>query len=406
MKLKIRIAFFFAFITCTSFAQLKNYKYQQELKGINDKWHSIVLPDELFSKVSADFSDIRVFGVTKTDTLEAPYLMQIAKDEVQNQIVDFKLINQNSDSKGYYYTFKLDDDVLLNQISLDFKEANFEYAVNLEASNNQNEWFNILNNYRILSIKNSLTNYKFTKLSFTDVQYKYFRLFIPTNKDPELTAAKLILVQTKLGLQKLYQAQSVIIKQAKKEKQTIISVTLPLAVPISKVKILVNNDFDYYRPINISAITDSVKTVKGWVYNYQSLHSATLNSIENNEFQFNSTILKKLEIMIDNGDNQALDISGVELNGFVYQLLVRFNQPATYFLAYGNEKANEPNYDIKNFTDKIPTGLTQLSLGEEKSNILKTEKEEPLFENKLWLWVIMGLIICLLGWFTLKMMRS
>jgi hypothetical protein len=30
---------------------------------------------------------------------------------------------------------------------------------------------------------------------------------------------------------------------------------------------------------------------------------------------------------------------------------------------------------------------------------------KPLFENKLWLWTIMILIIGILGWFSLKMMK-
>jgi hypothetical protein len=33
-------------------------------------------------------------------------------------------------------------------------------------------------------------------------------------------------------------------------------------------------------------------------------------------------------------------------------------------------------------------------------------EKQPLFVNKNWLWVIMGAIILLLGWFSLKMIKE
>jgi hypothetical protein len=137
------------------------------------------------------------------------------------------------------------------------------------------------------------------------------------------------------------------------------------------------------------------------------LTTGTLNSIHKNGLKFNSTIVQKLKIIIDNKDNQPLSIDGIKVKGYVHELTARFTENATYFLTYGNENATKPDYDIERFPDNVPKMLSSLELGNELE-IAKEEapKKTPLFENKIWLWLIMGLIILVLGWFSLKMMKK
>jgi hypothetical protein len=122
---------------------------------------------------------------------------------------------------------------------------------------------------------------------------------------------------------------------------------------------------------------------------------------------FNTTTTQHLKIYIDNHDNQPLTIDTVSVKGYEYEFLARFTEQASYFLVYGNNQATKPNYDIARFSDKVPTTLQTLDLGNE----LRLEKEEasetvPLFINKTWLWAIISLTVLVMGGFTLKMMRK
>ena len=73
MTLKTRLLTCFSLlIFVLSFGQMQNYSYKRELIGVQDTWHKLTLPDDLFEKVSPALSDIRVFGLTtKNDTIEA-----------------------------------------------------------------------------------------------------------------------------------------------------------------------------------------------------------------------------------------------------------------------------------------------------------------------------------------------
>jgi hypothetical protein len=388
--------------------QMKQYNFKRDLKGITDEWHTIVLPDSFFGRVTSDLSDIRIFGITADhDTLEAPYILKLTTEKILHKEVNFNLINQSKNEQGYYFTFELTVENPINQINLDFKQRNFDWRLKLAGSQNQLEWFTIIDNYRILSIQNEHTNYQFTSINFPDSKYRYFRLLINSKEKPELQNAKMATNEVSAGIVRNYRIKAIKIYEEKSYKQTVIDLDLESPVPVSFLKIDIKDKFDFYRPMYVDFSTDSFETQQGWKYNYSSLVSGILNSIENNEFKFNSTILQKIKIKIYNYDNEPLAIEKITVGGYVHQLLVRFSEPATYFLVYGCNKANKPYYDLDRFADKIPGTLTVLKLGEEQ--LIEKEKPpqiEPIFKNKFWLWAIIILIILLIGRFTVIMIQK
>lgn len=397
-------------LTTFSYGQkVDQYSYQRVLEGVTEQWHHLVLPDEIFAKVSSDLSDIRIFGVdANSDTLEAPYLLQVAAEKVVNTAVPFKRLNTAHNQAGYYFTFEVPTASAINQIRLDFEQKNFDWRLQLEGSQNQNEWYTIVKDYRILSIKNDNTDYQFTTLNFPQAKYRYLRVLIASKEAPELNAASITMRELAEGSYRTYTIQTSETIQNKQTKQTEIELILPLPVPLSEIKIDVLDSFDYYRPVTIQYCTDSIKTEKGWRYNYRTLSNGTLNSLEDNTFKLSgTTIARRLKVLIHNQDNQALKIGAITPKGYVHQLVARFNTPATYYLTYGNPYATKPQYDIARFPDKIPSVTTALSLGEEVTIGQAEEmKSAPLFENKIFLWALMLFIIVVLGGFTLKMMSA
>jgi len=396
-------------LLCTySFSQLNQYNYKRELKGVNNHWHRIVLPDEIFGKVLPDLSDIRIFGISeKKDTIEAPYILQPADEKILQKDVLFNLINESKNERGYHYTFEVPVENSVNLIKLDFRRQNFDWKISLEGSQDQQEWFSILEDYRILAIKNQLSDFRFTDVAFPASKYRYFRLNVNSALKPELIAAKLSLIDSIDGSYRKYAVHSMRIVNEKKNKQTILTIDFKPAVPVCRLKLFVKDTYDYYRPVTIEYVTDSFKTQKGWMYNYSSLSSGTLSSVRKNVYSFNNTILNKLRVIIENQDNQPLQIDSTGAEGNIYSLVCRFTEPATYYLVYGNDKGSKPNYDVSLFSDMIPADLTTLQVGDEQFSGDKTiRKESPLFQNKIWLWAIMGLIIVMLGGFSLSMLKK
>ena len=402
--MKTNFLFFFGCLySVFTFSQLDSYDHKIELKGIEDQWHKIELPDTVFEHVSQSMNDLRIYGVTENDTLETPYLLQVNASNHSRKTIAFKILNSASKGNTYYFTYEIPTSEAVNQIQLAFENKNFDWKLVLEGSQNQKKWFTILNDYRILSIQNSQTNYSFINLNFPNSKYRYYRLQIKSKTQPKVNSATVSIDQTIASQYRDYTVQKMTSKE--EDKSTIIEIDLKQRSPISVLKINISDKVEYYRPFTIQSVIDSVETEKGWRYSYQNLSTGTLNSIENNEFTFSSTLAKKLRLTINNHDNQPLTVETVSAKGYVHELNARFTKPATYYLAYGKTNTRKPQYDISQVDAKIPATLTKLSFGEAQQISKKeTPTVSPLIENKVWLWVVMGIVILVLGGFTMKMM--
>lgn len=392
------------FLCLKSFSQTEDFQYKRTLENVSDTWHKIILPEESFDKFNADFSDIRIFGNNK---IETPYILKTSADQILEVAVPFKMINVSNKNADYFYTFELSQNKEINQIKLAFEQENFDWKLDLEASNNQTEWFLIQKDYRILSIKNNQTDYKFTQVDFSDSKYKFYRIKIRAAEQPKLTEAKIWEQKKDEGSFKIATIKSLKKSIDAKKKTSIIEVELLNKVPVSSIKIDIGTAFDYYRPVTVEILRDSVKIEDRWHYNYDILAQGTLSSLEKKGFSVGNSLAKKLRITIENNNNQPLDIKGVEVKNAIYFLIARFTEKGDYSLFYGNKKAGKPSYDIENFQENIPQNPSVISISKEEVNPeFKTETKSPLFENKIWLWVLMGIIIVVLGFFTFKMLKE
>ena len=409
LKKKIKVLILLLLFTAGLKAQVKHYQFKRELKGISTNWHSLQVPNQVFKSAQTGLEDLRIYGIKGKDTIEVPYILDQSSNQITDRETTFNIINQSSNQNGYYYTFQSASIATINQIKLSFKQTNFDWRIKLEGSNDNKEWFGILDDYRILSIKNNNTDYQFTQLNFPSSKYTYFRILVKANEKPELNAAKISKTDTLKGIDLNIPYQSYQLVNDAKNKQSIIDLSLATITPISYVKINAQSDFDFYRSIRIESAIDSVKTEKGIQYNYTQLFEGTLSSLESPEFRFNSTLAAHLRIIIENNDNKPLRLNSIALKGPIYELIARFEQADyQYALYYGNATATIPSYELKNFENKIPIEITALTVNEEQKNeAFQTKAEQkPLFENKVWLWGLMAGIIALLGFFAFKMLKN
>ncbi|MCK0158349.1 DUF3999 domain-containing protein [Cellulophaga sp. F20128] len=403
-----KTSFLLLLLATTSYGQMHNYDYQIKLANITDTWHSITLPNTVFLNTLESLSDIRIYGITaKNDTIEAPYILNYTAPQLQTKTIEYQLINASSKDGVSFFSLKIPSKDAVNHINLDFEEDNFDWRVLLQGSHNQKDWFTIYNDYRIVAIKNSRTNYNFTDLTFSPVEYTYFRIGIKSDLEPTLKKATLEYQQQTTANITDRKLKSFTTDNNKKTKQTIVHIALEKKAPTHQITIKVNDKIDYYRPIQIEELVDSVKTEKGFKYNYKTLSYGTLTSIEKNTFTFKNTFAKNLRITISNFDNEPLQITGINAKGYRFQLIARFTTPATYYLTYGNKEAYAPSYDIAKLNLKMPDTISKLSLGESQK-IIKNEKiaPQPLFKSEIWLWAVMGILLLVIGWFSYKMLTK
>lgn len=393
--------------TTISWGQWGGYHFQRQLSGIDTTWHRIELPNELFQHTQSDLSDLRIKGVTaEGDTIEAPYLLEWPDRSEQLAPETLEIINQSRRNGIFYATLVSEQTDPISEIQLDLTNKNFDWRIRLEGSQDQQSWFTLLDNYRILAFEGPDGKYRFSTLHFAASDYHYYRIAVPTDQHVELEEASQRVSLSAPAAYRSYPIAEQQIRENREQQRTEINLELPWPVPVSALELSVRDSFDYYRPIRIEVLTDSTKTEKGWSYHYTTAFRGTLSSLEESRFSFPYQLSRSIRVYVSNFDNAPLHLSQFLIEGQPPVLTVRFTEPADYSLLYGRPDAFPPQYDLVRFADKIPEAPTGLGLGPEVRLRPAIPVQQPLFVHQAWLWVVLVAVIGLLGWYSLRMLSN
>ncbi|MFZ5970683.1 MAG: DUF3999 family protein [Bacteroidota bacterium] len=394
------------FFVVSALAQ-PTFQYKREVTPVSPdgEWQRIDLPAELFNHIREDFSDIRLYQIDKKDTIEAPYLLKVLHETVTESIYNLPALNQSKKDGKLYLTFEMPAGKKINVLELGLQEDNYNAYVTIEGSNDKKEWFLLAERERILDIQTPTTQFESNSISFPITDYAFLRLSIQCDKPLTFNSATFKeQVSTPGELKELAHAYKR--SEQGRSKQTEWMVTLPHKQPVSAVTLQINNTGDYYRPVSIEALTDSLSTEKGWIYNYRILTTGYVTSLRENTFSFTPTLAQRIRVVVSNFDSPALAVENISLSGPVVALFLPYSGNQKLEMFYGSATTYAPQYDLVHFQNNIPDSVPLMQLGAEVFIGEPINRTAPLFENPMWLWAVMVLVIGVLGFFTFKMMKA
>ncbi len=383
-------------------AEIGNFALKREIVGAETGWHKIVLPDDIYAKISGGMTDLRIAGVRPNgERFEVPCLLRQTV-EAKEIPVEFKVINQVAGNGGRFITFEVPGAESLNQIDLSFGKENFDWRVRLEGSSDQTQWFKILDDYRIVAFKNTFTSYTFTTLRFPDAKYKYLRLFVPSKDDPDFGRASIMRTVSNSDARRRYPVKSFKVTEDTTFRVSVIDLELENKVPLDFMKVSVSDQIDFYRPI-------SVEYVSGSNADNQPVYTRgaadIFSSFDPNGFKFPVFVADKLRVSVSNQDNPPLHFESFEFAGTTYELVAQFPENARYFLLYSKPETPKPQYDLANFKDKVPDEIPAATLGPEEVND-DAPASSIIGSSPLWIWPVMIAAIALMGFFAFRMLKK
>lgn len=403
------IIFITAFVAKVQ-AQESVLHYEIPVYDVTDTWHQFYLPEKVFGKIKPDLSDVRILRKNNDSTVtEVPYLFSIMEEKKETEQVEFQLVNQTYDQNTYYYTYLIPPNSSVSELKLDLGNQNFDWRVSVKGSHDQQHWFTIVEDYRILSLVNENVGFSYSDISFPPVLYSYLRVEIEADTQPILETSYVTSTVTDPGKYRAYHQTRFNSKNNEETKTTEVLISLNKELPVSNLTLRFNNNFQYYRPVSVSYLRDSIETEKGIRYQYNRIKTHVFNSEDApHTIHFDPVITSGLRLVIRNYDNPTLVPDSVNVSGPLYKVTARFDVPGDYILTYGNTSLNKPNYDLTHFRSSIPEDISILkNFGPEQVVIVPAEKEIFSFLNKrVLVWLVIILAVFILGGFSLKMMKS
>ena len=395
-------------LTCTSLcstAQFKKFNYSRELQNLEPQWNVLLLPNDVYAHTANNLEDIRVYGIKKNkDTIEAPYILKGFSYNNSSKAIPFTVINSAFTKNGRYYSFKPQYNPPINEIKLQFNKTNYDAKVTLQGSDDNLQWFTIIDSARLVAIKNSYTNFEYSTLHFPTAQYRWYRIFIHQAGDLQVESASLSGTETDSILSVRINKLSGNVSVDKENKESIYSLSLPGTMPLHALRIYVHDQTDYHRPITIEQVVDSVLIQNNVVYQYSSVTTGIVRSGNENIFKFTPVLGMSFRVRFYNADNEPLIIDSVVAFAAQVKLLIRITEAADYYLVYGNKNLGIPEYDLSKFPVPSEAGLHSVSASTEKTTV--QQKLSKSFLSKYWLWAVLIGVGLILGLSTLYMLKQ
>lgn len=408
-KKAIITIFIWAFASIT-FAQIESYSFKRPINKVEkEDYYKISLSPEITARCQSNLSDIRIYNITEQDTTEVPYLLNWMGSFIKEMPIPFELINDTYNEKCCsYVTLKFQKKQNINQIKLNVSDSNFDKRLKIEGSNDAKQWYTIKEHLRIVRFRNASEDYSYTTLNFNHSEFTYFRIKFDDDGSQRIHVTEAYAYENQL-IEGEYNSLKITDKKQienKKEKTSEIIVNFPYPYLVNYITIKSNSKNDFYRNINIYGSNGTIKTEKGDIESWYIITTSIFSSLEDNTIFCNNSKTKKLKLEIINYDNEPIVVDEIKAFAEQCQLLTHLPSSNQLYLAYGKENDNPPNYDLVHFKDKIPNELSNAEYGAEQIKIATSNRPEQLIKSKVWLWIVMGIVLVIIGYFALSMLRK
>ena len=174
------------FCSLTAQAQLSSYRYKQALENLNQSgWHSLTLPITIFDRMES-YNDLRIYGISVTDTIEVPYMM--ADTVVATQTITHFAVKNDKASKHTIIDVKLPEILLLGKVAI-HPATTYDYYRSVKILQNETTDDTYLSSVA-KGVLNSKGNNTYT---FAPQLFKHLQIDIDNQDNTPLAISEIIL---------------------------------------------------------------------------------------------------------------------------------------------------------------------------------------------------------------------
>ena len=405
-KMNKTLSFLVLLIATITFAQQTNVS--AKLAPVEaDGLYKIQIPHGIRSYAKQDMSDFRIWD---SNANQVPYF--IHKDDKESRISnfsDFKIISKDiiPDTSSTHIFSNPKREIQKAVLSI----ANYQgsKSFNLQGSNDQKEWFGIVNNKRLYNLSSSkntgiykiinfpLCSYKFLKIVFNDQES------LPINLLSIGTATTEI---TKSVMEEIH-VQSSLISNVLNSKKTGIHIEFEHPEIINELHFDITSPELFNRKARVYVLNE--REVKHKLETYeQDITSFILHSDNDNHFSIPTFFGKELYIEIDNQDNPKLSFSSLKCFQTTWYAVANLKQNEKYTVSAGDKQLNAPKYDISSFRKNISENLPKSRILPVKFKAKKviTKVITPLWQKPWFMWICIGFAAIIIAYFSANLIKD
>ncbi len=398
------IVFVFLVVICGTTYAADGYKNKAVVDSFPAKgFYKVVLSPEVVSYLKRDYSDIRLMN---SKHQEVPYLLVEEKSAGSKQYFKEIPIVDNTP----HYTPKLArivvenaDKRILTELLFIIRNTSIAPEIIVKGSDDNKNWFFISREYLSAIGSAESDTSEIRAIQFPKNNYRYFEVTIPHKKGEVIQFIKAGYRNSEYTKGLFTQVPDPSVIQKDSAKKSYVTLIFNRPYTIDQLAFEIAGPDYYLRTINMGRYA---KQRNQSVY-FEAWYSHTLSSSSKNMFAFDGLRADTLSIEIENEDNPPLIIKSVKAFQLNKYIVAQLESGEQYELYFSNDNASAPNYDLKYFSDVIPSSLSFLNVSNLQSIAGRDiEKPSSQFFNKQMVWIILGIVVVVLGAISIRLMNE
>ena len=369
--------------------------------------HKIILTPEIRSFSKEDLSDFRIFD---SNQKEVPYsILTENHEQLRSRFIPFEVLSKVLVPRKNTSLIVANPQKTIDQIVLSISNTDITKPYSISGSNDQKEWFGLVNNSQLTPIQNTQTTSDFKTVFIPLNSYRFLKIILDDKKTLPIDVLQIGQFTTEVlsNSKQEIVAKSIQTSQLPSQKKTQIHIVFEQPQVVNQIAFEISNPSLFQREARLYQNTK--QEVKHKITTFQeSLFEFELNSDTKNSFIIPQLFQKELFIEIENQDNQALEFSKIRFFQSPITILADLKANENYTIKTGNPKWNTPHYDLENFINKINTALPIAVIGKIEHPTAKEtkSKNQSVWQQAWFMWVCISFVGLILLYFSTQLVKD
>ncbi len=369
--------------------------------------HKMIVPSEIRAFSKDDLSDFRIFDAKNN---EVPYfLVADALEKAGDIFEEFRIISKVSNAQKSTVIEIENPKAKINGLQLIIANAEVTKKYSISGSNDQKEWFGLVNNDLLSGLQSTENTFVSKEISLPLCAYRFLKIVFDDSTTLPLNVLKIGKAQMRFlkGILQEIKVKSIQTTQLPTEKKTLVKVAFDYPQFIDKIVFDIPKTTLFKRDVRI--YTDEERTEKHKTVKYQhNIAQFSLVSGQSNSFEIVTTKQQFLIVEIDNQDNPPLDITGIQFYQKPIFAVADLQAQTPYTISTGSPNLTSPNYDLAYFKETISDALPEAHITEieHQKDVEITEKDASLWQKPWFMWLCIGIVGLAILFFSMRLIKE
>lgn len=379
-----------------------------KIEGITkDGLHKIVVDPEVRSFSGEQLQYFRIFDSKGN---EVPYYSVQGKQQHSPMAFEsFEMLSKTAIPHKSTSIVFANPGKVISEVTLLVANADVSKNYSISGSNDQKEWFGLINKAQLTDLDNSIATSDYKQLALPLSSYRFLKIDFDDKKTLPINILKIgkLANTTNTSLFLNINPKEISTTTIKQDKRTVVHVTFENPQFIDKISFAISAPSFYKRQLSVYKNTERKVRKRTETYT-QELAALELSSDSKNQFEDLELFEKDFFIAIENRDNPPLSLGNISFGQLPLFVIADLKANEKYSIRTGDSSLGAPDYDLSYFknstAEKLPDA--RISMIRHQHTAHTVIGQHAFWQQSWFLWVCIGIAGIVILYFAVSLIKD